>query len=177
MLNEAHRLFCIDVFKRYTSMNIESKHYSIKNIDSKSLIEFPDWKCCIYVLKMGDNFRIPGVANIINSLDNNGILYVGGHMPDKRTSRFNKLIASSRSVERFFIENKYSPNDMQHSHSVAGCLTTSLLETGFTIENCIIELINGDNFDELEFIIGYQEKYHHLPPWNSLRKGATSWRD
>lgn len=62
---------------------------------------------------------------------------------------------------------------------MAACLTTGLLETGFHLSDCILDFVKREDnrVDELEILIGYQEKFHHLPPWNSSRGGASAFTE
>ena len=104
------------------------------------------------------------------------LYYIGGHTSGKRTGRFNKLIDACRKAEQYFAANGYAINDTTHDHSVAGCLTTALLEAGFHLSDCILDLVKREGqVDELELLIGYQETFHHLPPWNALRGGASAF--
>ena len=89
------------------------------------------------------------------------------------------MIESALGVQRFYHDNKYAINDNKHGHSVANQLTTSLLQAGFRIEDCIVDVIRSGkpfDFDEFELLVGYQETFHHLPPWNAKRGGAMGYQ-
>lgn len=132
---------------------------------------------CIYVLRLDLERNLdPSVRAIPNQRDENGILYIGGHPSGRRTGRFNALIAACRRAEQYFATNGHARNDTSHGHPVAGCLTTGLLEAGFHLSDCILDLVKCEpQVDELELLIGYQEKFYHLPPWNTLRGGASAF--
>ena len=171
MHHDEHWRHCIKTYKRYLDGNLTTNgNHLISDFSGKEPLKWPGWDRCIYVLKLGGNIDF---KSITNPSDPMGILYIGGHHPGKKTCRFNELIKSSRNAVTTFNKSGHAWNDKAHSHPVAGSLTTSLLKNGFSIEKCEIELVCGDDFDELELIIGYQEEYHHIPPWNSNRKGSS----
>ena len=178
MINEKHREAAIKAFDTYLSGNCTSAIYKISDLEPGKLIDFPLWRNCVYVLRLQANLsHSPSIAAIPNLNDPNKILYIGGHESGKITGRFNSLIDSCINVERTYEQSGKSENDRQHRHPVASCLTTSLLGEGFSINKCEIELIeSGEWFDELEILIGYHEMYHHLPPWNTMRKGRMGYK-
>lgn len=177
MKEEDHRKYAIAAFQGY-------ENNRIKLIKSVAISDLPDNKDIgpnnnqnvVYILRLNPNRTIhASVSAIPNRNDEKMILYIGGHNEGIGGNRYNQLISSCRQAEAFFDVKDYADNDKRHKHSVAGCLTTALLQTGFRIKDCIIDLISDAEYNELEFIIGYQEKYHHLPPWNSNRKGAQGY--
>lgn len=174
MRDEGHREFAMKVFDRYMRNEYDVQSYRLCDLDPDQTIKAPDG-AYIYILRLGDiDASHESVRAMTNRLDTMNILYIGGQPSGKSTARYNTLIASCRRAESFYDENGYSINDAQRGHSVAGCLTTSLLKTGFRISHCILDLVGvSDQVDELELLIGYQERFHHLPPWNALRGGSS----
>jgi len=181
MIDENHRLFSIDTFKKYQDGQLECVSYSVSDCKLNQELHDPNWKSCIYILRLGKNAEgSSDIASIPNHLDKLGILYIGGHESGRITGRFGRLINGSRKAESIFNECGYAKNDMKHDHSVANCLTTSILRAGFTIEKCTIDLVRSGadvKFDELELLIGYQETFHHLPPWNASRGGVSAFHE
>lgn len=178
MRNEDHRKLSIDAFRAYESRSIDLdiKSYRLSELGNESLISVLPEPNTVYVLRLDpDHAFAPSILGIPNRNDALHLLYIGGH-ESKNTGRYNALIKACRATENFFSQHGYAENDKRHGHSVAGCFTTSLLLTGFRISDCIIDVFSSaPKFDELEFIIGYEEKFHHLPPWNSIRGGASSF--
>ncbi len=176
MRDEQHRLASLEAFNNYLKGSAEIHSYDIRLL-TKELIPIPDWNNCIYILRLGDNqFGNEPLAKIVNASDPNKILYVGGHKPGKISGRFNQLIRACRSAEIAYRQNDFALNDKSHSHDVASWLTTSLLKTGFSIDDCRLDLVRSmPDADELEMIIGYQETFHHLPPWNTVRGGFSGY--
>jgi hypothetical protein len=123
------------------------------------------------------------VSSITPSDDVLRIVYIGGHKPNGgRKDRFNAMLKAARAAQQYYEKNnKHAWNDKLGGwgHPVAGMLTTALLRTGFRIDkHCVLDLINGENdLDELDLMIGYQEQYHHLPPWNASRKGGSAFKE
>lgn len=177
MIDEKHRELSIDTYNKYASDMLNVRSYTIESLESCECIPIPEWKNCIYVLRIGDNaLNDESLSSIAAKNDTKGILYIGGHESKKITGRFNKLLKSTRDAEIFYKEHGYAKNDNIRGHSVGACLTTSILNEGFSIKRCILDLIeSGHTYDELELLIGYQEKFHHLPPWNTLRGGASAY--
>lgn len=195
MINEEHRKHAINAFDEYCSLleklklgvKVESRQnailietYRISDIKHGVVTHNPLWSHCVYVLRLGDaGTHDKSISAIANRYDPYGILYIGGHPSGKNTARFNKLIKDCLNAEAFYKLNSYADNDRPNNinHPVANCLTTSLLELGFHIGDCDLDLVYGlPDFDELEFIIGYQEKFHHTPPWNASRKGFSAYK-
>lgn len=177
MRNENHRTLAVNAFNRYMEDRLPMVTYRLSELGNNELLEYSHETPCIYVLRLNVDRRLAtDVLAIPNTMDNKSILYIGGHPSRKNTNRFNTLIISCRKAQRFFEKNGFAKNDSSHEHSVAGCLTTSLLKTGFKITDCQLDLIEAsDGYDELELLIGYQERFHHLPPWNSSRGGASAF--
>ena len=178
MKDESHREHSIQTFNKYLNDTLKVQTHKLSALGDDELLKEPYENKCIYVLRLDLEKRgNENIRYIVNQRDKKAILYIGGHPSGKRTSRFNKLIKACRKAERFFDRNGYSENDVTHEHSVANYFTTSLLQANFRLSNCIIDLVKCESdFDELEFIIGYQEHYHHLPPWNALRGGASAFK-
>ena len=178
MIDEAHRQLAIDAYQAYESGNSDLgiQSFRLSQLGEKSTLKVLHQPHMVYVLRLNPERTVdPTVLAIPNKHDARQVLYIGGHT-SKKSERFNKLINACRSVQRFYSEHGYANNDKKggHGHTVAGCLTTSLLRTGFSIADCIMDVFSGaPQYDELEFIIGYEEKFHQLPPWNSIRRGAS----
>lgn len=180
MNDEKHRQLCLDVFQYYQKGALETEYHLLsENSISKSLL-IPTWENYIYVLRLGNNAsKAPSIAAIPNALDHLQILYIGGHESGQNKGRALSMVDSALGVQRFYHGNKYAINDNKHGHSVANQLTTSLLNAGFRIEDCIVDVIRcGEafGFDEFELLVGYQETFHHLPPWNAKRGGALGYK-
>jgi hypothetical protein len=179
MKDENHRLLSIDVFNKYRNRKLIVESHQIGAYQENQYLGLPEWENCIYILRIGKNsLKNSALANIPNQLDVMGILYIGGHESNRITGRYNKLIKSSRNAENYFSANGYAENDKNHGHSVGSCLTTSVLKAGFKIGDCELDLVrSGIGYDELELLIGYQEIFHHLPPWNGTRGGVSGYRN
>jgi hypothetical protein len=177
MINENHRKFSIEIFDQYSKNELISETYCLS--DYPQDLPIHKWKNCIYILRIGQNKnKAPNLSNIANHGDEKGILYIGGHESGSITGRYNSLLWACRATEKHYKEHKSAQNDKKHNHTVANYLTTSLLENKFKIEDCKIDLVkSGNSFDELEMLIGYQERFHQLPPWNSVRKGISSYKN
>lgn len=183
MRNEQHRRVAVEAFQRYWGGEMlrlgRVRTIALASLRSDELIEASRWLRCVYVLRLSDNVSVidPSVASIPANGDSLQILYIGGHdqdPSDKPKERFNKLLKESKAAQRIYDSKRYAENDKRWGHPVAAMLTTSLLSTGFRVDkHCVIDLIDGgaDELDELELIIGYQERFHQLPPWNAIRKG------
>jgi len=118
----------------------------------------------------------PSIAAIPNLNDPCAILYIGGHESGTNTERYKKMVSACRKAENAYARNGYAENDKKHDHPVANRLTTSLLQLGFSINDCLVDIVDGgQSFDELELLIGYEETFHHLPPWNAKRSGALAY--
>ena len=176
MLNELHRGTCIDAFERYVRGTLDVRSHVLADVPVDALLSEPFEVACVYVLRLDLTSMLePTIRAIPNRLDDMGILYIGGHPSGLQTSRFNKLLRACRRAEAEFRELGYATNDLRHGHTVASCLTTSLLAKGFRTSSCILDLVKTEErVDELELIVGYQERFHHLPPWNTLRGGASA---
>lgn len=175
---ERHREIAVDTFSRYVMGTLPVISHLLAELSNEQFIQALEVPY-IYILRLDARATLaPSVRAIPNRNDALDILYIGGHPSGKATGRFNALIASCRKAEVFFKEKGFALNDARHAHSVAGCLTTALLQKGFSISQCQLDLVvPTDTCNELEFLIGYQEMYHHLPPWNSLRGGASGFVD
>lgn len=178
MRDEIHRIASIEAFERYREGQLTVRHYFLADLPRDAVIDEPFDAPCVYLLRLDLSRELePTIRAIPNRLDSMGILYIGGHPSGLRTSRFNKLLNACRSAENKFEQVGYAANDARHAHPVASCLTTSLLRVGFRSSQCVLDLVKSDErVDELELIIGYQEQFHHLPPWNAVRGGASSYR-
>lgn len=195
MINEEHRKHAISAFDYYCQLldklklgeKVESQQsaiqietYRISDIKHGVVTHNPLWSHCVYVLRLGGAGKHDTtISAIANRYDPHGILYIGGHPSGKNTARFNKLVRDCFNAEALYKHNTYAENDRPNNanHPVANCLTTSLLDSGFHIGDCDLDLVCGlPDFDELEFIIGYQEKFHHTPPWNASRKGLSAYK-
>jgi|GEM_PF-1738187 len=186
MKNENHREMAVKAFRCYQEGElvrhgrVKPVHLSILKPDE--LVEKCTWRRCIYVLRLDQVDGLdPAVLSITPSDDVLRILYIGGHKPsDGPKDRFNSMLKAARTAQQYYEKNKYAWNDKSGGwgHPVAGMLTTALLRTGFRIDkHCVLDLINGENdLDELDLMIGYQEQYHHLPPWNASRKGSQAFK-
>jgi hypothetical protein len=177
MRDEKHRKLCIEAFDNYCNGHLTVNNYKISDYTPLEKLPVPEWDRCVYILRVGSKIdRCPSISGIPNRNDPLDILYIGGHESGKRTARFNALLRSCYTAEELFRQTGKAENDKAHGHPVAGCLTTSLLSSGFQINCCQIDLVKGEpNLDELELLIGYQERYHHLPPWNAIRGGASAY--
>lgn len=177
MNREDHRLHSIAAFQAYEQDDLPER-YSIRisELSEKQLIDAKAWEGTVYFLRLDLSRTLDSsVLAIPNRADAKNILYIGGHEKLHGT-RYNELIRSCRKSQAHFESFGFAKNDQNHPHPVAGCFTTSLLETGFRVQDCILDVVSGlPKYNELEFIIGYQEKYHQLPPWNSNRKGKDAF--
>ncbi len=181
MNNENHRRLCLEIFQKYQQGQLEvGSHLISENILNKSLA-VSGWENYIYVLRLGKNAaKAPSLAAIANSLDPLQILYIGGHESGFSKGRALQMIKSGLRVQKFYQQKQYARNDRKHGHSVANYLTTSLQEAGFRIEDCVLDLVQSGQshgFDEFELLVGYQETFHHLPPWNAKRGGVIGYRE
>ena len=176
MRNETHRQRAIDSYRAYESgshdLGIHS--YRLSELGENLYLPVAPQPHTVYVLRLDPARTVDLTVHAIpNRNDARQVLYIGGH-ESNNTGRYNALIKACRAAEDFFVQQGYAENDKRHGHPVAGCFTTSLLLTGFRISDCIMDVFSGaPKFDELEFIIGYEEKFHQLPPWNSIRRGAS----
>lgn len=177
VLNEKHRKVAVEAFAKYRGGRLNVLSHTLASLQDGQFLPDPYDAPCIYVLRLDLERNLdPSVRAIPNQRDENGILYIGGHPSGRRTGRFNALIAACRRAEQYFATNGHARNDTSHGHPVAGCLTTGLLEAGFHLSDCILDLVKCEpQVDELELLIGYQEKFYHLPPWNTLRGGASAF--
>ena len=178
MQDENHRRIAIRAYSEYEGGVLKVETFPLSQLGPTDRLPPRETPHLVYVLRIGKNVdKNSSVAAIVNRTDPLGVLYIGGHESGKCTGRYNLLLDSCRQAEAYFKENGSAFNDRRYKHTVAGSLTTSLLASDFRISDCIIDLISGENgYDELEFLIGYQERFHHLPPWNATRKGASAWR-
>ena len=189
MQNEKHREMAVAAFARYEGGEFDRlgrvKSIRLSSLKNNELIEKSRFSRCIYVLRLSDeaNRLDPSIASITASSDARQILYIGGHdskFGDHSKNRFNVLLKAIRGAQKFYESNGYAHNDKDGKgwgHPITRMLTTQLLSLGLRIDkHCILEIIDGDDdVDELDLIIGYQERYHHLPPWNAHRKGSSAF--
>ena len=177
MRDEKHRLLSIKAYQAYEHRTIAIETFKLANFGPKELLPLRDDPTLAYVLRLGTNAeKNKSLAAIPNRLDDLGILYVGGHESGRNTHRYNTLLKSCRQAEEHYSQHGYAKNDQRHAHQVATKITTGVLAAGFRVSDCCIDLLCGGNeYNELEFLIGYQERYHHLPPWNSTRGGASAY--
>jgi hypothetical protein len=174
--NEKHRELSLAAYQAYEEGTVQIASVRLSELAENQVIEKAWWRT-VYFLRL-DPLRTVhiSVKSISNRDDAQGVLYIGGHGGGVGGARYNKLIESCRRAEAHFETNGFAKNDQWHMHQVAGYLTTALMQTGFRIKDCIIDVVSGaPDYDELEFIIGYQEKFHHLPPWNSRRDGSCAF--
>lgn len=176
MRNEIHRLLCVEAFSAYLDGRLHTQSFLLSSLVDRELLPVSDSPRLVYILRLGNNAsKSPELASIPNPLDPRQILYIGGHESGRATARYNSLIRACRQAERIYSAKGYAENDQSFEHKVGQCLTTGILQSGFKIADCVIDLASGGtNYDELEFLIGYQERFHHLPPWNTLRGGASA---
>ena len=189
MENESHRTMAVEAFRCYQEGELawhgRVKPVYLPTLKPDELVEKCTWRRCIYVLRLDQVDGLdPAVLSITPSDDVLRILYIGGHKPsDGPKGRFNAMLKAARAAQQHYQEKGYAWNDKPGGwgHPVAGMLTTALLRTGFRIDtHCVLDLINGDGvdaLDELDLMIGYQERYHHLPPWNASRKGSSAFKE
>lgn len=177
MRDEKHREHSIEAYEAYINGTLDVTSYNLSEYGGSRQLPSHEGEQIIYVLRLGENAgKHASIAAIPNRLDVLHVLYIGGHESGKSTGRYNVMLDACRTAERFFQDKGYVENDKDCGHSVAGRLTTSLLEQRFTISDCILDLVVcNQKYDELELIIGYQERYHHLPPWNAHRGGASAY--
>lgn len=170
----AYRSLCIDAYQKYAEDKLQREvTFKLCDIGAegiKTSMQGP----VIYILRLAPSrAKDPSIAAIPNSRDEKGILYIGGHESNKNTERYKTMIKACLNVERAYPDKGYVENK-KHAHPVAAKLTTSLLIQGFSIKDCLLDIIkDGQGYDELEFIIGYEETFHHLPPWNKQRAGVS----
>ena len=182
---EDHRKMAVKAFARYETGELDQlervKSIHLSSLPSNKLIDRCKFQRCIYVLRLSDKGKRldHSIASITPASETKCILYIGGHKPGNQPKyRFNDLLKDIRAAQQFYENNGYASNDKKDGgHPVAGMLTTNLLSLGFRVDkHCILDIIDGDNdVDELDLIIGYQERYHHLPPWNASRKGSSAF--
>ena len=177
MQNEQHRALALQAFGAYEakSLFIETLQLCDNTIESfKSTIEGPP----VYVLRLAPSAieKHPSIAAIPNANDPLRIVYIGGHMSGSNTERYKKLFRACKKAEEIYKKFGFAKNDRKHGHPVANKLTTGLLQHGFSIKDCLLDIVDGGGkYNELEFLIGYEEKFHHLPPWNTKREGALAF--
>ncbi|MHB1896983.1 MAG: hypothetical protein ACYCOY_10095 [Metallibacterium sp.] len=189
MKNENHRAMAVKAFRCYQKgeLALRGRVESVRlsTLEPDEVVEKCKSSRCVYVLRLDQVDGLdPAVSSITPSDDVLRILYIGGHKPsDGPKGRFNAMLKAARAAQQHYQENGYAWNDKSGGwgHPVAGMLTTALLSTGFRIDkHCVLDLINGDGvdaLDELDLMIGYQERYHHLPPWNASRKGGSAFKE
>ena len=177
MRDEKHRLLAIKAYQAYEHRTITIETFELARFGPNDLLPLRDDPTPVYVLRLGANAgKNKSLAAIPNQYDGLGILYIGGHESGRNTHRYNMLLKSCRQAEEHYFQHGYAKNDQRHAHQVATKITTGVLAAGFRVSDCCIDLLSGGNeYNELEFIIGYQERYHHLPPWNSTRGGASAY--
>ncbi|AEV27720.1 hypothetical protein Dsui_3390 [Azospira oryzae PS] len=176
MRSEAHRELSLTAFSLYQKGLLPVSHYSIADILDGFIPHRTD-ASNIYVLRIDESETShPNVLAIPHTMDPLRILYIGANA--KGASRFNSLVKACRKMEQYFDRHGHSPNDQRHEHSIARRFTTGLLQTGFRINHCILDIIpTSKEVNELELIIGYEETYHRLPPWNAIRGGIAAYHE
>lgn len=177
MKDEEHRKYSIDMFNRYLDMSFKRETISL-NLEELRLLSTEEGGPYTYILRLNPDRQIkPRIWSIPNQNDAYKILYIGGSKSYQKIVRPKSLIVSCQSAVKIFLREGYAINDQKFGHSVAGAITTGLLEYGFSLDDCVLDVVNGENVaNELEFLIGYEEIYFHLPPWNSDRKGESCFR-
>lgn len=177
MRNEQHRAVAVEAFTRYLEGLLPVTTFRLRDLGSNDFILTPDAPY-IYILRLEASDVHPSVHAIPNSLDPKRILYIGGHPSGKATRRYNALLTACRKAEAFYRAHGYAQNDTEHGHTTAALITTGLLQCGFSIADCQIDLVTpAESYDELELLIGYQERFHHLPPWNTQRGGSSRFQE
>jgi len=175
MRDELHRRISFRAFKKYLNDELPVQNFKISELGDNGYVpSLPS--SYIYILRLDEERHLEfSVRAIPNSNDRKKILYIGG---TKKGDRCNLLIGHCRNFCGYYFETGLALNDDGTSgrHPVASCLTTSLLSRGFTIKDCQLDILPpGDDYHEREFLIGYQELFHHLPPWNAVRGGVLGY--
>jgi hypothetical protein len=174
MKDEKHRAYALEAYNAYTqkTLNIETVKPSITELDQIAKGGVGPFT---YILRLNKDCQVcPAIAAIPNRNDPNLILYIGGTNSNQKIVRPKSLVKSCESAMATFRGEGYAINDQPFGHTVGGALTTSLLENGFTLDNCLLDIIDGNGkYNELEFLIGYEETHFHLPPWNGSRTGMS----
>ena len=176
MRDEEHRKHALKVFNGYLDkmFPIETVKLSIEELDRLSAGGSGPFT---YILRLDPSRPIkPRIWAIPNRNDSSLILYIGGSNADQKIVRPRELVKSCQSAVKIFAREGYAINDQSYGHTVAGAITTSLLEYGFTLDDCVLDIVHGERIaNELEFLIGYEETYFHLPPWNGSRSGKSCY--
>jgi hypothetical protein len=177
MKDEKHRLLGLEAYQAYVSGKLPVETLQLRDLDIDNFKTALGQGRLIYVLRLAPSgMKNPSIAAIPNHNDPCAILYIGGHESGTNTERYKKMVSACLKAEDTFVRNGYAENDKKHDHSVANRLTTSLLQLGFSIKDCWVDIVDGgQSFDELELLIGYEETFHHLPPWNNKRAGALAY--
>ncbi|MDD5056400.1 MAG: hypothetical protein PHQ60_00915 [Sideroxydans sp.] len=182
MNHKDYRNLALRCYENYETGKTFRKEFLIRNypngIKKEDLQEIIGPRV-IYVLRLSA-LNEDSISAIPNCKDEQSILYIGGHASGKNTERYNIMIAACRKAKKSFDdsakvnEERFALNDQNNGHAVANNFTTGLLRLGFSIEDCSLDIVDGKNeCDELELLIGYQEKFHRLPPWNRQRGGSS----
>lgn len=177
MQNENHRALALQAFDAYETRSLPVDTLSLCD-NSIEFFKASVEGALVYVLRLAQSAieKHPSIAAIPNANDPLRILYIGGHPSGRNTERYKKLFRACQDAEEVYRKLGFAKNDKKHSHPVANKLTTSLLQQGFSIKDCLLDILDGSRkYDELEFLIGYEEKFHHLPPWNTKREGALAF--
>ena len=174
MRDEEHRKHALKVFNGYLDkmFPIETVKLSTEEIVKLSAEGSGPF---IYILRLNSNRSIdPKIWSIPNRNDSSLILYIGGSNAEQKIVRARQLVESCQSAERVFVRLGHAENDQRYWHAVASSITTSMFEYGFTLDDFILDIVHGESIaNEFEFLIGYQETYFHLPPWNGTRSGNS----
>ncbi|WP_146219438.1 hypothetical protein [Sphaerotilus hippei] len=177
MQNEQHRTLALQALNAYETRSLPVETISLCD-NSIDHFKASFKGGLVYVLRLAP-FAIEkhsSIAAIPNANDPLRILYIGGHSSGRDNGRYKKLFHACKNAEEIYRKFGFAKNDTKHGHPVANKLTTSLLQLGFSIKDCLLDILDGSGkYDELEFLIGYEEKFHHLPPWNTKRDGALAF--
>ena len=178
MRNEDHRNYAMKAFEAYVQkkLTIESVKLNVNELFGLANTGNGPFT---YILRLDQSRQLkPAISAIPNRNDASLILYIGGSDSHQKLNRPESLIKSCEGAMAVYRREGRALNEQDYGHKVAQALTTSLLEYGFTLDDCILDVVHGDGcYNELEFLIGYEETFFHLPPWNRARKGKSSYKD
>lgn len=174
MRDETHRDVAVKAYRAYASGKLPVTTLNLRGPISPRI---PAQGQRVYVLRLSASaLRNPSFASLLTPTEPHGILYIGGHTSGKDTMRFMKMINACRRAKDTYFRKRYAENDEWHAHKVANMLTTGLLRTGFSIKDCLVDIVDGGQiYGEFELLVGYQETFHRLPPWNSTRHGDSAY--
>lgn len=177
MIEERHRLLALKAYKAYVQGTLPVTTLALNDFNQASF-KAPAHGRLIYILRLAPlgKMKSASIAAIPNRNDTRDILYIGGHESGTNTERYIKMVNACLEAENIYARKGHAENDKKHGHPVANRLTTSLLQLGFSIKDCLLDIVDGgQEFDELELLIGYEETFHHLPPWNAKRAGSLAY--